>query len=114
MKKKILRILSFVAKAGEVSTAPPVGPLLGQFPIDVRSFSNAFNAETKKYDKGLLLKVVLKLYRDGSFDYKIKTPPLAFLLELSSINMPINYNFRKFRYIKLKDLYKITLIKNVD
>ena len=114
MNKKILRILSFVAKAGEVSTAPPVGPLLGQFPIDVRSFSNAFNAETKKYDKGLLLKVILVLYKDGSFNYEIKTPPLSFLLELASLKIPINLNFRKFKYIKLEDLYKITLIKNVD
>lgn len=113
-KKKILRKISFVAKAGEVSTAPPVGPLLGQFPIDVRSFSNAFNAETKKYDKGLLLKVIVILYKDGTFVYEIQTPPLSFLFELSSNNFIININLKKYKYISLVDLYKITIIKNKD
>lgn len=113
-KKKILRIISFVAKAGEVSTAPPVGPLLGQFPIDVRSFSNAFNAETKKYDKGLLVKVILTLYKDSTFMYEIKTPPLSFLFELSSNNFISYINIKTFKYISLLDLYKITIIKNKD
>ena len=112
--KKILRIISFVAKAGEVSTAPPVGRLLGQFPIDVRNFSNAFNAETKKYDKGLLVKVVLTLYKDSTFEYKIKTPSLSFLFELSAKNFIDEINIKRYKYISLLDLYKITLIKNRD
>ena len=112
--KKILRVISFVAKAGEVSTAPPVGPLLGQFPIDVRSFSNAFNAETNKYDKGLLVKVILVLYKDGTFVYTIKTPPLSFLFELCSHNLVANATLRRYKYISLIDLYKIAIIKNKD
>jgi len=115
MTKKILRIISFVAKAGEVSTAPPIGPLLGQYPIDVRAFSNAFNAETKIYDKGLILKVILTLYKDGTFIYVIKTPPLSFLMELASKSLlKTSSNLKKFKYINLIDLYKITIIKNKD
>jgi len=108
MTKKILRIIAFYAKAGEVSTAPPVGPLLGQFPIDVRSFANAFNAETKKFDRGLLLRVILVLYKDGSFTYNIKTPPLSFLFELSSQSL---FSNSKRGFINIIDLYKIAILK---
>ena len=108
MTKQVLRIIAFYAKAGEVSTAPPVGPLLGQFPIDVRSFANAFNAETKKFDKGLLLRVILILYKDGTFIYNIKTPPLSFLFELSSNNLLIN---SKRGFINIIDIYKIAVLK---
>ena len=60
-KKKILRFVKFYAKAGELNTTPPIGPMLGQFPIDVKSFCNAFNNDTKDFDKGVLLKVILKI-----------------------------------------------------
>lgn len=110
MTKKLLRLISFYIKAGEASTAPPIGPLLGQFPLDVRSFCNAFNAETKKYDKGLLLHVHLKLYVDNTFKYKILPPPISFLCNLSAVF--ININNRDRKCITLLDVYKIVLIIN--
>lgn len=113
-KKKILRFVNFYAKAGEVNTTPPIGPMLGQFPMDVKNFCNMFNNDTKDYDKGVLLKVSLILYKDGTFEYKIKDSPLFFLLELSSKILQINNNFRNHRGISLYDIFLITLIKNKE
>lgn len=113
-KKKVLRFVKFYAKAGEVNTTPPIGPMLGQFPMDVKSFCNTFNNDTKDFDKGVLLKVILVLYKDSTFDYEIKSSPLFFLLELSSKVLQINNNFRNHRGILLYDLYLITLIKNKE
>lgn len=113
-KKKILRFVKFYAKAGEVNTTPPIGPMLGQFPMDVKSFCNTFNNDTKDFDKGVLLKVILVLYKDSTFDYEIKSSPLFFLLELSSKVLQINNNFRNHRGILLYDVYLITLIKNKE
>ena len=114
MAKKILRYVKFYVKAGEANTTPPIGPMLGQFPMDVKSFCNTFNNETKEFDKGVLLKVLLTLYKDGSFDYKVKSSPLFFLLELGSKVLQINYNYRHHRGISLYDLYLMTLIKNKE
>ena len=113
-KKKILRFVRFFAKAGEINTTPPIGPMLGQFPMDVKSFCNTFNNDTKDFDKGVLLKVILILYKDSTFDYEIKSSPLFFLLELSSKVLQINNNFRNHRGILLYDIYLITLIKNKE
>lgn len=113
-KKKILRFVNFYAKAGEVNTTPPIGPMLGQFPMDVKNFCNMFNNETKDFDKGVLLKVSLILYKDGTFEYQIKDSPLFFLLELSSKLLQINNNFRNHRGISLYDIFLITLIKNKE
>jgi ribosomal protein L11 len=113
-KKKIFRFVKFYAKAGEVNTTPPIGPMLGQFPMDVKNFCNIFNNDTKNYDKGVLLKVILILYKDSTFEYQIKNSPLFFLLELSSKILQINYNFRNHRGISLYDIYLITLIKNKE
>ena len=88
--------------------------MLGQFPMDVKSFCNTFNNDTKDFDKGVLLKVILILYKDSTFDYEIKSSPLFFLLELSSKVLQINNNFRNHRGILLYDIYLITLIKNKE
>jgi ribosomal protein L11 len=112
--KKIFRYVKFYAKAGEVNTTPPIGPMLGQFPMDVKSFCNAFNNETKEFDKGVLLKVIVTLYKDSTFEYEIKSSPLFFLLELSSKLLQINYNYRNHRGILLSNIYLITLIKNKE
>jgi len=114
LKKKILRFVKFYAKAGEVNTTPPIGPMLGQFPMDVKSFCNVFNNDTKDFDKGVLLKVILILYKDGTFEYELKSSPLFFLLELSSKVLQINNNFRNHKGILLYDIYLITLIKNKE
>jgi ribosomal protein L11 len=60
--RSLLRQVSFYAKAGDVNTSPPIGPLLSQHGIDVKQFSNLFNAETKNYDKGFLLKLNIFCY----------------------------------------------------
>ena len=100
--------------AGELNTTPPIGQMLGQFPMDVKNFCNMFNNDTKDFDKGVLLKVSLILYKDGTFEYQIKDSPLFFLLELSSKVLQINNNFRNHRGISLYDIFLITLIKNKE
>lgn len=110
---QILRLVKFFIKAGEASNTPPIGPLLGQFPMDVRIFCNRFNKDTEKFDKGVLLYVFLILYKNGTFEYKIKTPPIFFLLELGSERIWIKRRKKKYG-ITIVNVYKITLIKNID
>lgn len=95
-----------------MSITPPLGPMLTQHGIDVRSFCNMFNNETKNFDKGFLVKVILNVYTNNTFTYIIKSSPLFFLFELASEVFDIERNYLNYRGISLYDLYLITLIKN--
>jgi len=108
----LLRQVSFYAKAGDVNTTPPIGPMLSQHGIDVKQFCTMFNNETKDYDKGFLIKVILNIYKNNTFTYVIKSSPLSFLFELASEDLVTKYN--EYKVITLYSLYLVTLIKNIE
>eukprot|EP01139_Manchomonas_bermudensis_P012597 Amastigsp_a347904_16.p1 type:complete len:143 gc:universal Amastigsp_a347904_16:459-31(-) len=72
-------------KGGSANPAPPIGPALGSKGINIMEFCKQFNARTQ--DKaGKILPVVISVYSDKSFDFIIKTPPVASqLLEAAKI-----------------------------
>ncbi len=109
--KILLRQVSFLAKAGDVTTSPPIGPMLSQHGIDVKQFCTMFNNETKHYDKGILLKVIMNIYKNNTFSYIIKSSPLFFLFELGVITVDF---YSRYKIISLYDIYLITLIKNKE
>lgn len=111
---QLLRQVSFYAKAGDVNTTPPIGPMLSQHGIDVKQFCTMFNNETKEYDKGFLVKVILNIYKNKSFSYIIKSSPLFFLFELASEDLDLRSYYRDYKVISLYNLYLITLIKNIE
>jgi len=56
-----------------------VGPALGAKGVNIMEFCKQFNARTQ--DKpGKVLPVVITVYSDKSFDFIIKTPPVAIQL----------------------------------
>lgn len=66
--------------AGQASLAPPVGPALGPWGINGMEFCKKFNEETKDKE-GLLIPVVITIYKDGSFEFYTKNPPASILLK---------------------------------
>ena len=63
-------------KGGAANPSPPVGPALGSKGINIMDFCKAFNARTQ--DKaGKTLPVVITYYADKSYDFIVKTPPVA-------------------------------------
>jgi len=79
-KKQVLVNIKLQVKAGEANPSPPVGPALGQHGVNIMEFCKAFNAQTQKMEKGLVLPVVISVYGDRSFTFIIKTPPAPILL----------------------------------
>jgi len=75
MKKIRLQI-----PAGRATPAPPVGTVLGPAGINLQEFCTRFN-EASKDKMGDVLPVEITLYEDRSYDFKLKTPPAAFLLK---------------------------------
>ena len=83
MAKEIAGQIKLQIKGGAANPSPPVGPALGSKGINIMEFCKQFNARTQ--DKaGKVLPVVITYYSDKSFDFVVKTPPVAVqLLEVS-------------------------------
>lgn len=80
MAKEIINKIKLQIPAGKATAAPPVGTALGPAGIPLPDFCNRFNDATK--DKmGDILPVEVYVYDDRSFDFKVKTPPAAFLIK---------------------------------
>ena len=80
MAKEIATFIKLQIKGGAANPAPPVGPALGSKGVNIMEFCKQFNARTQ--DKaGKVLPVVITVYVDKSFDFIVKTPPVAIQLK---------------------------------
>ena len=79
MAKEVAGLIRLQIKGGAANPSPPVGPALGSKGINIMDFCKAFNARTQ--DKaGKVLPVVITYYTDKSYDFVVKTPPVAIQL----------------------------------
>ncbi|QPH39190.1 50S ribosomal protein L11 [Pedobacter endophyticus] len=80
MAKEISAMIKLQIKGGAANPSPPVGPALGAKGVNIMEFCKQYNARTQ--DKaGKVLPVVITVYADKSFDFIIKTPPVAVQLK---------------------------------
>ena len=80
MAKKISGYIKLQIPAGQANPAPPVGPALGQQGVNIMEFCKQYNAVTKD-QAGLIIPVVITVYKDKSFSFVTKSPPAAGLLK---------------------------------
>lgn len=80
MAQKIKGFIKLQIPAGQATPAPPVGPALGQYGVNIMAFTKDFNERTKN-DMGLIIPVVITVYADSSFTFITKTPPAAVLIK---------------------------------
>ena len=85
MAKEIGALIKLQIKGGAANPSPPIGPALGAKGVNIMEFCKQFNARTQ--DKpGKTLPVVITVYTDKSFEFIIKTPPVAVqLLEATKL-----------------------------
>lgn len=85
MAKEVAGLIKLQIKAGAANPSPPVGPALGSKGVNIMDFCKKFNAATQ--DKGgKILPVIITVYADKSFDFVVKTPPVALqLMEYAKI-----------------------------
>jgi large subunit ribosomal protein L11 len=80
MAKKVLGIVKLQIPAGKATPAPPVGPALGQYGINMMEFIKSYNEKTAS-QMGTIVPVEITVYEDRSFTYVLKTPPAVELLK---------------------------------
>lgn len=115
MAKEILAQIKLQIAAGQANPAPPVGPALGQHGVNIMEFCKAFNEKTAK-EQGMIIPVVLSVYKDRSFSFITKTPPAAVLIK-KAINVEKGSgepNKEKVGEISKKQLEEIAKIKLKD
>ncbi|MCD6086398.1 MAG: 50S ribosomal protein L11 [Candidatus Hydrothermae bacterium] len=79
-KKEVIGQIKLQIPAGQASPAPPVGPALGQHGLNIMEFCKQFNEATKD-KQGLIIPVIITIYKDRSFSFILKTPPASVLLK---------------------------------
>ena len=73
-------VLKVLVTGGQANPAPPLGPTLSQHRVNISQFIGQFNERTRD-QMGVPLPVIVSVYRDGSFDFEVKTPPASYLIK---------------------------------
>lgn len=83
MAKEVAGLIKLQIRGSAANPSPPVGPALGAKGVNIMEFCKQFNARTQE-KAGKLLPVVITVFSDKSFDFVVKSPPVAVqLLEAS-------------------------------
>ena len=78
--KKVTHVVKLQIQAGKANPAPPIGPALGPYGINIMQFCKEFNDKTAS-QPGMIIPAVITIYADKSFTFITKTPPTAVLLK---------------------------------
>jgi len=76
MAKEVSGLIKLQIRGGAANPSPPVGPALGAKGVNIMEFCKQFNARTQE-QAGKVIPVIITVYKDKSFDFIIKTPPVA-------------------------------------
>jgi len=76
MAKEVSGLIKLQIKGGQANPSPPVGPALGSKGVNIMEFCKQFNARTQD-SAGKVIPVIISVYKDKTFDFIIKTPPVA-------------------------------------
>ena len=79
-EKEIGSVIKLQIPAGKASPAPPVGPALGASGVNIMQFVKEFNDRTANLN-GTVIPVVITVYKDKSFNFITKEPPMAVLIK---------------------------------
>ena len=84
-EKEVVNVIKLQIEAGKASPAPPVGPALGSSGVNIMQFVKEFNDKTAN-QSGMIIPVVISVYKDKSFSFITKVPPVAVLIK-KTINL---------------------------
>ncbi len=79
MAKKVVGVVKLQLPAGKATPAPPVGPALGGYGINIMAFVKEYNEKTSS-QAGSVIPADITIYSDRSFTVVLRTPPAADLL----------------------------------
>jgi large subunit ribosomal protein L11 len=121
MAKKVKGVTKLQIDAGKANPAPPIGPALAGYGINIMAFCKEYNARTSNR-MGEVIPAEITVYTDGSFTFILKTSPTAVLLRKAAkidkgsaqpnrnkVGKVTRQQVREIAEIKLKDLNAIDI-----
>lgn len=121
MAKKIKGVTKLQIEAGKANPAPPIGPALAGYGINIMAFCKEYNARTANRP-GEIIPAEITVYSDGSFTFVLKTSPTPVLLRKAAkvdkgsaqpnrlkVGNVTHAQVREIAEIKMKDLNAIDL-----
>ena len=121
MAKKIKGVTKLQIEAGKANPAPPIGPALAGYGINIMAFCKEYNARTANRP-GEIIPAEITVYSDGSFTFVLKTSPTPVLLRKAAkvekgsaqpnrdkVGKVTRAQIREIAEIKMKDLNAIDL-----
>ncbi len=82
-RKQVVAKVRLQCPGGQATAAPPIGPALGQYGVNIGQFVQQFNARTKDMN-GVIVPVEITIYSDRSFEFITKSPPASVLLKMAA------------------------------
>ena len=79
-EKEVVNVIKLQIEAGKATPAPPVGPALGSSGVNIMQFVKEFNDRTAN-QPGMIIPVVITVYKDKTFEFITKVPPVAVLIK---------------------------------
>ena len=79
-KKEVLGLIKLQVPVGKANPAPPIGPALGQKGLNIMEFCKQFNAMKFDFEPGTPIPVTIIAYKDKSFTFTTKKPPVSYLI----------------------------------
>ncbi len=79
-EKEVVNVIKLQIEAGKATPAPPVGPALGSSGVNIMQFVKEFNDRTAN-QPGMIIPVVITVFKDKSFTFITKVPPVAVLIK---------------------------------
>nr|ACR38050.1 unknown [Zea mays] len=115
-RKSILATIRLVVPAGAARPAPPVGPALGFYRLNLMAFCKDFNARTQKYKAETPMQVTLTAYKDSTFEFVVKSPSVSWFLKKAAgietaSTRPSHVNVSS---LTLRHVYEIAKLKQAD
>jgi large subunit ribosomal protein L11 len=121
MAKKVKGVTKLQIEAGKANPAPPIGPALAGYGINIMAFCKEYNARTSNR-MGEIIPAEITIFSDGSFTFVLKTSPTAVLLRKAArvdkgsavpnrtkVGKVTRQQVREIAEIKMKDLNAIDL-----
>src|ERR1700689_5970743 len=80
MAKRVVGKIGLQLPAGKATPAPPVGPALGPYSLNIMDFCKEYNERTQS-KAGMIIPVEITVFEDRTFSFITKTPPASFLIK---------------------------------
>lgn len=116
IRRPVSATIRLTVPAGGARPAPPIGPALGQYRLNLMAFCKDFNARSQKYKPDTPMAVKITAFKDNTFEFTVKSPAVSwYLKKAAGIEHGTNRTgHRVISSITLKHVYEIAKVKQTD